>query len=336
MPDTNHSNRLLSLAAGPAGLICAFRFIGGRPARLSWNDILHGQAEPGFTWIHVKTSDSRIHDWLHHGCRIPDAARGFLIEHDTRPRLHVAADGVYGVLVDLQMTAPGETGGKGALHFFLDGTQLLTVRNTPLQCTDRLRGAIEQGEVYADTTALFTALIQGLASGLADKLETLTDRIDDIEESVLSDRQSGDRTALSAVRRELAELRRYLNPERNVLARLAAFGPSWSSRAVLDELAQAVEAVNGIGQLLDALADRAKLLQEEIASQMSEEMNRNLMLLSVMTAFLMPATLVSGVFGMNVAGLPGLESGGAFWWVIGLMVALGLATLGVLKRLRVW
>ena len=64
-----------------------------------------------------------------------------------------------------------------------------------------------------------------------------------------------------------------------------------------------MDAFNELHLTLEALYERAKLLQEEIASQMSEQMNRNLMALSILTALLMPATLVSGIFGMNVAGL---------------------------------
>jgi zinc transporter len=46
-------------------------------------------------------------------------------------------------------------------------------------------------------------------------------------------------------------------------------------------------------------------------------------------------TLISGIFGMNVAGLPGTEQPSAFWWVMGLIVAGGALTLGaLLLRLR--
>jgi len=87
---------------------------------------------------------------------------------------------------------------------------------------------------------------------------------------------------------------------------------------------------------LETLYERAKLLQEEIASQMSEQMNRNLMALSILTALLMPATLVSGIFGMNVAGLPGLHDEASFLMVMGVMGGLGVATVGLLKWLKIW
>ena len=62
------------------------------------------------------------------------------------------------------------------------------------------------------------------------------------------------------------------------------------------------------------LYERAKLLQEELASRLAENTGRNLYVLSILTAVLLPMTLVTGIFGMNVAGLPGLSSQTSFWW----------------------
>jgi zinc transporter len=41
-------------------------------------------------------------------------------------------------------------------------------------------------------------------------------------------------------------------------------------------------------------------------------------------------TLVTGIFGMNVAGLPGLHGAGSFWWVMVLILAAGVVTLAAL------
>ena len=51
--------------------------------------------------------------------------------------------------------------------------------------------------------------------------------------------------------------------------------------------------------------ERAKLLQEELAARLAENTGRNLYVLSILTAVLLPMTLVTGIFGMNVADLPG-------------------------------
>ena len=43
-------------------------------------------------------------------------------------------------------------------------------------------------------------------------------------------------------------------------------------------------------------------------------------------------TLITGIFGMNVGGLPGLTSAGAFWRVMLLIVAAGVMTLALISR----
>ncbi|HTJ99973.1 MAG TPA: CorA family divalent cation transporter [Bordetella sp.] len=331
-------NRLLALTAGPGGLICAFRFGNGQPVRLNWADIQDAPpAAPGeFTWLHLKIADSRIHDWLEQAQDIPEAARVFLAGRDTRPRLHVTDDGVYGLLVDMKMDTDAQDDEKGVLHFFMDGTRLITVRTRALHSTDRLRRLIEEGADYDCTLNLLAGLLQCLHEGFLEKLEALTDEVDDIEASVLSDRQEADRSALSAVRRQLAEFRRYINPERNILGRLCTLGHHWADSQAQDHLAQVIDALHGLAGTIDALYERAKLLQEEIASQMAEEMNRNLMVLSILTALLMPGTLLSGIFGMNMADVPGLQAPGAFWWVLCLMAALGAGMLLLLKKLKLF
>ena len=69
---------------------------------------------------------------------------------------------------------------------------------------------------------------------------------------------------------------------------------------------------------------------------LSEDINRKLLWLAIMSALLMPATLVSGIFGMNVAGLPGTHDGHAFFIVMGVMAVCAAFTLYLLRRFRLW
>ena len=73
---------------------------------------------------------------------------------------------------------------------------------------------------------------------------------------------------------------------------------------------------------LQAIEQREAGLEAEVMARVGEETNRNLYLLSMVTVIFLPMTLITGIFGMNVAGLPGLESAGAFWWVMLAMLVL--------------
>jgi CorA-like Mg2+ transporter protein len=66
---------------------------------------------------------------------------------------------------------------------------------------------------------------------------------------------------------------------------------------------------------LESIQERARLLQEEIASRAFEATNVNLYIFSLFTAIFLPLNLITGIFEMNVAGLPWLENPGGFLWV---------------------
>ena len=97
------------------------------------------------------------------------------------------------------------------------------------------------------------------------------------------------------------------------------------------------ESFAGVAQDLELVEDRARLMQEEINARLSEASNRTLYLLSLVTTVLLPINLITGVFGMNVGGLPWLEDPNGFHHVITWMtiaVLLALVLIGRWRSLR--
>ena len=95
--------------------------------------------------------------------------------------------------------------------------------------------------------------------------------------------------------------------------------------------APAIATAARIAQRLDALdrdmvvlADRSRLMQEEISANLAEQSNRQLYTLSVLTAVFLPPTLVTGLFGMNTKGLPLTDTDG------GAYVAMALAAVSAI------
>jgi len=81
------------------------------------------------------------------------------------------------------------------------------------------------------------------------------------------------------------------------------------------------------------LRDRSRLLQEEIMLKGSEQTNRSLHVLAIVTTVFLPATLVTGVFGMNVAGLPLTRDKSGFLWATALTVGASALVFWLLRRL---
>ena len=64
------------------------------------------------------------------------------------------------------------------------------------------------------------------------------------------------------------------------------------------------------------------------------KLNRNLYLLSVITAIFMPLTFITGLLGMNVDGIPGAGHPHAFALIVGLSAAIIAVQLILFRRFR--
>ena len=61
--------------------------------------------------------------------------------------------------------------------------------------------------------------------------------------------------------------------------------------------------LHGVLDDIAALHDRTRSLQDELTTRLAEEANRRLYLVSVVTTVLLPATFVTGFFGMNTGDM---------------------------------
>lgn len=182
-------------------------------------------------------------------------------------------------------------------------------------------------------------LIARMGTRAADRLEPLVeklgDMLDDIEDEMMSRNKGEMRLALTRLRRALINLRRVVWPQRDVLNTLEIEDLSFLSQRDRTRLKEASARNARLGDELQILAERAALVHEQVLDTRAEQMNRTMLVLTSATVVAMPMTVVSGLLGMNVAGIPFAQNPEAFWFVV-----LGLAALGtgivVFMRTRKW
>lgn len=232
------------------------------------------------------------------------------------------------------MTAINDTEGFGLLSIYIDRRWAISGRRHALRSADQLRRSLLRGLEVDTPMAWFQELVLALADTAAKVVNGLNDEVDDAEDKILVGRVHAQATVLGRIRRILARLRRQVVANRAALATISANFPAWCDPEYRESSRQAVGRLEAVAQDLELVQERTRLLQEEIASRLGEATSRNLFLLSVLTATFLPVTLISGIFGMNVGGLPWLKSPSGFWWACGLMVAAAVTTLLLLRKWR--
>jgi zinc transporter len=165
-------------------------------------------------------------------------------------------------------------------------------------------------------------------------IDDLEERIDTVdEEQTVGDLRQPTRE-LQLLRLRTIILRRYILPQRDALRQLTNDPPAWFGRRTISGLTEAADRVIRYVESLDEIRERAMVIQDTIQNRNSEELNRRLYLLSVISAICLPLGLLTGLLGINVAGMPGTESAWAFWAVSLLMIVIVGLELWALKTLK--
>ncbi|MDO9415715.1 transporter [Pararhizobium sp.] len=320
------------------GLVWAYRFLPGQnqciriAANAAQEELSGGE---GWLWVHLSLSDARTPGLLDTLGSLPDLAKASLISHDTQASLSVADDVIYGTLVDFERTFDTMTKDIGWLHFAVTAKIIVTTRLQPLRSIDRVRAAIEKNAKSSAPIDIFEMIVVEFQRTLITLVLELTEELNIIEDSVYGDIGQDDRRRLAPLRRTAVRLHRHLRTVLALLRRAASSEEDEVPPGFIDMAERLGDRLEAADRDVFALQERARLLHEEIDSRLSAETNRHLYILSLMTAFLLPPTLVTGFFGMNTANLPfaHTDSGTAIAFAI-IAASIGFAW-WILKRARI-
>lgn len=171
--------------------------------------------------------------------------------------------------------------------------------------------------------ALMHRIVDRMVDHYRPEVDELEAWLDEIEARVLEQKRADLTGELLAVKRDIAAMRRVVIPQRDVMARLAR-----REFALIDQ--EHAYRFRDVYDHLVRLADDANIFQDRVTgildAHLASVSNQLALVSKVLTGIavvLGPLTIVTGLFGMNVA-LPVFPGGDAaqFWWIAGVMAAV--------------
>jgi zinc transporter len=264
----------------------------------------------GFLWLHLDLVDRLARRWLETHEGLPPSARQALLGAEEHPQLDCDQSMLWGVFVDTIEDPEDDSLRAAPMRFVLGNGFLVTGRRQPVRAAALMRHRLDTGDLVSGPVALFELMIAQVLRAIGETMRDLRTEADSIEDRVLDDRLHDEAKRLAPLRRTAVRLRRQLTAFRGILKHFAedhADKPNHAgTRAAAERLTRRIEELDQ--EVLD-VQDRARFLQDEIAAKIANTTNRHVYVLSVLTAMLMPATLVTGVFGMNTSGLWLMDGG---------------------------
>lgn len=312
--------------------IAAFAFAGSSAREMDWEDIASWQRGAGFLWVHLHRTEPSHVQWLEERSGLDALSCEILLEEETRPRFVVGNEHVIVILRGVNLVPGAEPDDMVSLRMWIGRDRLVSLRKRRLMAISDVRDALAAGAVINTPPALFATIAEALIDRQMPVIDALGDEMDEVEEALLEGSGAELRSRIGACRRQAIGLRRYLAPQRDVLLRLASDRVPHFDDAVRAQLREVAERQARLVEELDAVRDRAALANEELVGRLSERLNRNTYVLSLVAGVFLPLSFVTGLLGINVGGIPGANDGLAFWLVCAGLGAVAAVVLWLFRR----
>lgn len=293
------------------------------------------QAADGMLWVDLDLNDRESREWMRRRAGVDNAAVDGLLAGETRPRALSLPAGLFLVVRGVNLNPGADPEDMVAVRMWLDHQQIITSRRRRVLSVEDMAAALRAGEGPTSAGGFVVHLVGRLTERIGAVVEQIEDEIDDIELRIAADDVAELRRRLGDLRRQIAAVRRFLSPQRDALDRMYRQPGDFLTDRDSQEMREETDRLTRHLEDLDLARERALVTQEELQNRVAQEQNQRMYLLSVIAAIFLPLTFVTGLLGMNVAGLPGTESPLGFVVSAVMMFFLGIA-LTLFFRWKKW
>ena len=318
------------------GLVWGYRFFEDGTAELLQGPVLREALErqDSWLWLHFDLADERSRRTIANIPHLPPQAVKMLLSDEQRQHIERFGPIIGGMVTDYETDGPLDARRTVRWEFVMAPHLFISARQRPGHTIRQVHLDLQSGRAYPDVLRLFTAIIHEFSSATVQLLQDLTNKMDAMEEQLLDRKEVAGTEVLGIVRRTLVRLRRQEVPLRAVLLHMLTEQPDWFTEEAATDCQRVAERMDSLHEDLESLSERAHALHDELSARESEKINRRLTVLSIVSALLLPPTFITGMFGMNVEGLPLRETSWGFLVTCGLMVLSALGMLVWLRRIR--
>jgi magnesium transporter len=297
------------------------------------------QSAHGLTWIHLDTpaSDEATALMERFGWHPLDLED--VLSKRQRPKVDEYPDYLFAVLHFPVYDKAVQRLNAAELDFFIGQDYLVTLPAVELLPVTRLFRRCEEDDELRNQ--LFSKgsgyLLYHVLDDLFDYCFPILDKIghklDSIEDDMFEGRAEDVVRDISNVKQEIISYRKIIKPERSTLRLLERQVERFLPEQLELYFDDIVDASERVWDLLDNYKEVVEALEDTNESVISHRQNDVLRILTVFSVVLLPLTLITGIFGMNVH-FPGFETAAAFWAIAGAMVALGLGLIAFFRYKR--
>lgn len=296
------------------------------------NDVIHDNQ---LAWIHMDSERPETRQWLEKELTYLDPIIiNALLVNENRPRILEFDKGVLLILRGMNLNENAQPEDMVSIRLWIDEHRIISVRRRKLRAVQDIREKLINGNGPKNSGEFLTMLTSRLFERMEPVLTELDQSLDDLEEKIMEEPDKNERSEITNIRRQTIIFRRYIVPQRDVMMHLRTTDKDWIS--VLDgrHLQESYDRLIRYIEDLDTMRERAQIIKDELTNALSDTMNKNLYMLSLVAAIFLPLGFLTGLLGINVGGIPGADNPHSFFIFCGILTVTVAIQLWIFKKLN--
>lgn len=285
-------------------------------------------------WVHLDANNPNTATWLKKEVSYLDQIIvDALLADETRPRVMEFDEGSLIIFRGVNLNQNARPEDMVSIRLWIDSYRIISIQRRDLIAIHTIENSIKGGKAIKNAGEFVSILCHELAECLELFLEELGSATDEIEGRILETRGFDLRENTITIRKQAIMLKRHLAPQRDVVGKLVNCNQDWVSDIDKRNFQESHNHLIRYVEDLDEIRERSQIVHDELTNAITERVNRNMYVLSVIASVFLPLTFVTGLFGMNVSDIPVNNIPGAFYIVTGAMgIIVGLQILIFKKK----
>ncbi|MGB5794082.1 zinc transporter ZntB [Poseidonibacter sp.] len=285
-------------------------------------------------WVHFDYSTPDTIDWLTNKSGIDQIAIEALLTKETRPRTTFLNDSILLALRGINLNPNSTPEDMISIRLFINKNIIISTKKRDLLSVRDILEYFKEGIGPKTSAEFLIELTNRLTIRMEDNINDIEERVSNLEEISVDSDNSELRAQISEIKRETISLKKYLSPQKEAMYKLYNQKVSWVSEYEKVQLREITDQLMRYIEELDSIKDKVSVIQENISQRLSEQMNQKMYVLSIISAVFLPLGFLTGLFGINVGGIPGAESKESFYIFIIVLIAIVGLQLYIFKKKR--
>ncbi|PLY08480.1 MAG: zinc transporter ZntB [Arcobacter sp.] len=306
----------------------------GGAKNISFEKLDNYDPKMGILWVHFDYSNPQTIDWITNKSNLDPVAINSLLKQETRPRTTLLNDSILLALRGINLNPNSDPEDMISIRLFINKNIIISTKKRDLLSVNDILKYLEQGIGPKTSSEFLIELTKRLTVRMEDNINDMEENVSNLEEISLESNSSVLRTQISERKRESISLKKYLTPQKEAMYKLYSEKISWVNEYEKIQLREITHQLTRYIEELDSIKDKLSLIQEEIAYNLSEQLNQRMYVLSIISAIFLPLGFLTGLLGINVGGIPGAENSKSFYIFIFILVGIVAIQLYIFRKKR--